>query len=298
MAWVGLLRQGAGKFEAVARLVLRRQQAADDFFAHMLQRRLDADAAIAVEDFIGNAIGGKRLDVLARGVELGLCPEQLQRALHALVVGNAGFCAQCGKRNAAIVGEPQHAALADRIALRRAIRKHLDHPANPGGIDFRAQDQRRVLHEQPLHCLHWDAGCRPGRAIAERDFAGIGKARFQRRSWLTVNDRHVMSAPGKLIGRGDADDAGAENNNFHDFPIGWEPTRLLAIVPKIAVAEAGQDLVRNCACVARDVFERLMLADDLTRLPRVKAPSGRPETSTVMLSMETRPTIGSRMSSR
>src|SRR5690606_4211221 len=81
--------KGIGKLEAVAGLVLRGTQAADDLFAHMRERRLDLDAAVAIEHLVRNAVGSERLDVLGGRVELRLSTEQLQRSLHALVIGDA-----------------------------------------------------------------------------------------------------------------------------------------------------------------------------------------------------------------
>lgn len=65
----------------------------------MLQGRLDADAALGIEYLIGDAVGGKRLHVLCRSVELGLRAEELQGALHALVIGDAGLLAQRDERS-------------------------------------------------------------------------------------------------------------------------------------------------------------------------------------------------------
>src|ERR1700675_612291 len=46
----------------------------------------------------------------------------------------------------------------------------------------------------------------------------MGEAGFERRLRLTVDDRYLMAGTGQIIGRGDADDAAAENNDLHDEP--------------------------------------------------------------------------------
>lgn len=71
-----------------------------------------------------------------------------------------------------------------------------------------------MLHEQPLQSLHRYAGSRPGRAITEGHFAGIGKACFQRRTLLPVDDGDVVASFRQFVRGGDADDAGAKNDDF------------------------------------------------------------------------------------
>ncbi len=56
-----------------------------------------------------------------------------------------------------------------------------------------------MSHQQPFHCLGRDARRRPGRAVAERDLAGIGMAGLQGRSgWLMGRfcGRAAARAPG------------------------------------------------------------------------------------------------------
>lgn len=175
----------------------------------MAERRFEADTAVPVQHLIGNTVGSQRLDILCRGLELLLRAEKLQGSLHAFVIGDAGLGAKIGQRDAAVIGKAQHAALVDRVALRGAVRQHPRHPGEHGHVEFRAQDERRMFHEQPLHGLHRDAGRGPWRAIAEGHFAGIGKAGFQRRTRLPVDDRDVMTGLGQLISGCDADNAGS-----------------------------------------------------------------------------------------
>jgi hypothetical protein len=79
--------QRLGELEAVAGLVAGQEQAADELVAHLRQRRLVADAAGPVEQLEGDAALAQDRDVVGAAVELLLGPEQLQGALHPLVVG-------------------------------------------------------------------------------------------------------------------------------------------------------------------------------------------------------------------
>ena len=74
-----------------------------------------------------------------------------------------------------------------------------------------------MFHEQPLHRLHGNAGRGPGRAIAEGHFTGIGEAGFQRRALLAIDDGNLVSGLGKLVSGRYADNAGAENDDFHNI---------------------------------------------------------------------------------
>lgn len=71
-----------------------------------------------------------------------------------------------------------------------------------------------MFREKPFDGLLRDAG-RPRRAVAERDFVGIGEARFQRWPFLAVDDRDFIARFRQLVSGGDADDAGSQNDDFH-----------------------------------------------------------------------------------
>src|SRR3546814_18369207 len=72
-------------------LVARQQQTARDLLGHVLQRRLAADAAGAVQQGVLDAELPQDLDVLGGVVEPLLVAEHLQRAAAALLVGDAGL---------------------------------------------------------------------------------------------------------------------------------------------------------------------------------------------------------------
>ncbi|MNI24173.1 hypothetical protein D3C73_777850 [compost metagenome] len=260
----GLQRQRIGELETIARLVLRRQKAADDLLSHMFQRRLDADAAFRIEHFVGNTVRCQRLDVLGRCVELLLGTEELKGALHAFVISDAGFITDFGKRDARIIGDPKHAALVDCITFRGAVAQHLRHPRQHGGIHLRTQDQRCVVHEKPFHRLQRDSGCRPGGAVTEGNLTGIGKAGFQRRTFLPVNDGDLMAGLGKLIGGCNTDNAGSENDDFHGIPR-FLSDKWLKILALVALAEAGQHLIGNRSGRLRKIVQRLVRPDHLDK---------------------------------
>ena len=105
------LGEALRELEAVAGLVAGQAQAADELLAHLRERGLVADATVAVEQLEGNAALAQDRDVARAAVELLLGAKQLQRAAHALVVGDAGGGAQRAQAVAAVLGEPHHAAL-------------------------------------------------------------------------------------------------------------------------------------------------------------------------------------------
>src|SRR5664279_3017280 len=78
------------ELEAVAGLVAGQEQPADELVAHVRKRRLVPDAASAIEQFESDAAFAQDGDVVRAAVELLLRAKELQRALHALVVGDAG----------------------------------------------------------------------------------------------------------------------------------------------------------------------------------------------------------------
>src|SRR5262249_3422985 len=72
-----------------------------------------------------------------------------------------------------------------------------------------------MLHQKPFDRLDRHAGAGPGRGIARRHLAGIGKGRLESRRRLTVNDRHLMAGTREIVSRSAADDAAAEDQDFH-----------------------------------------------------------------------------------
>src|SRR3546814_20662170 len=104
-----------------------------------------------------------------------------------------------------------------------------------------------MFHEQPFHRLQRNSRRRPWRTITERDLAGIGKTRLQCRTRLPVDHRHLMARPGKLVGGGDADDAGAQHDELHDVP---------AFVSVRGFPSAGSPRTRASYCKTRLISQR------------------------------------------
>ena len=170
----GIVKEGnagffchAGKFsrehEAIAGLVAGQTQAANDLFLGGGKAGFDGGAAVAVENLERHAARRQHVHILADGVELFLGAEHLQRALHALVIFDAGLFAKRHQAITAIFGNAHHAALVDGITRRGAVAQHLAHPAPGGRVGGWANDQRCMFHEQPFHRLHRNAGGSPGR---------------------------------------------------------------------------------------------------------------------------------------
>jgi len=69
--------------------------------------------------------------------------------------------------------------------------------------------------EQPAERLRHEPRRRPGMARTPRHLAAVGEARFERRRRLAVQHRHLVAGPPQEVGAGYADDAGAEDEDFH-----------------------------------------------------------------------------------
>jgi hypothetical protein len=200
---------------AVAGLVLRQAQRADQPVGHAGQRRLGGDDPGAVQHLVGHAVLTQDLDVLGGGIELLLGAEQLGGAELATFVVDAGLGAQRVDAVAAVVGHAHHARLVDRVALGGAVAQHLPQPAVLGPVGGRADRQRGVFLEQPLHRLQRHAGRRPRRCVAERQLARIGIAGFQARGLLAVDHRHFETRLPQVPGTGRADDPASKHQNSH-----------------------------------------------------------------------------------
>ena len=206
------------------------------------ERRLGGDAAVAIQHFIGHAI-------LLRARR---CRRRCRRAAPAC--GTAAACPGCARRSgcrsrragaqavAAVFGDRDHPALVDGVARGGAVAQHLDQPPPHHGIRIGTDHQRAVLHQQPLDRLDGNAGSGPGRGIARRHFAGIGKARLQRRRGLAVDHRHLVAGARKIVGRGDADDATAEDQDFHALSAPAAPCRF----ERLGLRDGGSNYQATC----------------------------------------------------
>jgi hypothetical protein len=175
------------ELEAIARLVAGQEQATDELAAHPGQLRFVADAAGAVEQLEGDAGLAQHGDAAGSAVELPLRAKELQGAAAALVVGDVDSGAQGAQAITAVLGEADHPRLVDLVARCGAVAQHRQDPADESGIDMRPDDERPVVHGQPLDRLQRHARPGPWRRIAGRNLAGIGEARLERRHGLAID---------------------------------------------------------------------------------------------------------------
>ncbi|SDB36981.1 hypothetical protein SAMN02982931_02816 [Bauldia litoralis] len=77
---------------------------------------------------------------------------------------------------AAVLGYADHARLVDRVTRRRAVAQHAGDPNPHARIEPGPQEERPVVHRQPLDRLQRHAGPGPWRGVAGGDLPGIGKA--------------------------------------------------------------------------------------------------------------------------
>ncbi len=206
------------ELEAVAGFVVRQAQGADELFLRQLQRRLDLAEAFTVQHFKRHTVLFEHRDITANAIELLLGAKELQRALRAVVVGDARLGTQCLHAVAAVLGNRHHAALVQRIGLLRAVGQHQQGPAPHGGVEHRPDDQRRMLHQHPLDGLDGHARPGPRRAVAGRHLTGVAEAGFQRRAALAVHQFDFVAGSGQVVSRGHTDHTTTEHQNFHAAP--------------------------------------------------------------------------------
>nr|GEU28214.1 hypothetical protein [Tanacetum cinerariifolium] len=209
-------RQPRGEQLAVAGFVVGQAQAADQLV--LVQARLGADQLLAVQQFIRNAGVPQNGDILGRIIELFLGTEELGRALLAAFVGDAGGGAQDLEAVAAVLGQAHHAFLVDGVALGCAVLQHLPHPLQLEQRAVGRDGQRRVALHHPLDGFQGDAGRGPGRRVAGRNLARVGKAGLERGTGLAVEHGYVVAGLRQVIGAGDTDDTTTEDDDAHVTP--------------------------------------------------------------------------------
>ena len=160
----GDLGQSLGEFVAIARLVIRQPEPARDLVAHRSQGRLGPDASGRIEDLERHAALGENLDVLGGAVDLLRRAEELQRALHALVIGDSGLRPERDQAVPAVFREAHHPPLVQGIAFGRAIAQQAHEPGHHGQIEIGPEDQRRMPHEEPFERLDGMPGAAQGDA--------------------------------------------------------------------------------------------------------------------------------------
>ncbi len=164
----------------------------------------------AIDAVMAHQLGG-----LEAVVGIGGRREEVQDAALQAVVLDAGLRHQALECLVAVA--PERDQLAD-VALERgvvALAEEGQRPAPLVRIETGAEQQGRIVAQEPLSDLQRRAGARPGLAEADRDLGAIGETRLERRFWLAVDDGDLVALLEQIPGGGDADDAGAEDDRFH-----------------------------------------------------------------------------------
>jgi hypothetical protein len=86
-----------------------------------------------------------------------------------------------------------------------------------------AKEQRRVLAREPLQHFERRGGVGPRLGVRHRDLAAVGERRFHAGGVASLEHAHLVAGLAEKPGGGDADDAGAKDEDFHDGLLfkGW-----------------------------------------------------------------------------
>ena len=192
----------------------------------MGQGGLGGEAAGAVQHLVGDAALLQDAGVLGDVVHLFLGAEELEGAALAVVVGEGGVGAEGFQAVTGVFGEADHAALVHVVGGFGAVAQHQGHPVPHKRVEQRADDQGAVGHHHPSDGLERDAGTGPGGGVAGRNLAGVGEAGFHAGGGLAVEHGDLVAGPVQVPGGGGADDAGAEDDDFHALSAfgRWSPS--------------------------------------------------------------------------
>ena len=209
--------QFARELVGVAGLICRGEGGTRQLRADVGERGLDAHRLVGADHLALAAQGAHLLGGGQGAVELLGAGVEVQDALRALVVLDAGGGAQLLQRVAA-VGAQAH-DLLDVVARARrgAFAQERKAPEPLAHVGAQAEQQRRILLAQPLQHLERRAGVGPGLGVAHRDLAAVGKAGLGAGRALAVDDGHFVTQLREEISRSHAEQAGAQNDHAHDF---------------------------------------------------------------------------------
>src|SRR6185369_13509282 len=103
----------------------------------------------------------------------------------------------------------------DAGPLGRAVAQEFQRPGPQARIEARLEAQRLAVVEEraPENTGRPRRG--PGVGMAGRDEPGIAEARLGGGLGEALDHRHLVPVPGELIGGGDADDPGSEDDRAH-----------------------------------------------------------------------------------
>ena len=100
-------------------------------------------------------------------------------------------------------------------APREALVEEAKSPRPLRRIHARAEEQRRVLAQEPPEDLRRRAGIGPGLGVAHRDLAAVGERSLEPRAFAALDDHDLVARLREIPGARGADHAGAENDDFH-----------------------------------------------------------------------------------
>jgi hypothetical protein len=206
----------AGEAVGVAGLVFGGVGGAGQLRPDVAQRRLDLHRLVGRDHA---AVAAQRAHLRGRcfgAVELFLAGVEVQDALGALLVLQAELAAHLLQRLAA-VGAQAH-DLLDVVPRARggALAKEAQAPQPLLRVGAQAEEQRCVFLAQPLEHLQRCAGVGPGLGVADRHLPAVGEAGFGGGRGLAVDHGDVVALLAQEMGRGDAEQAGAEDEDSHD----------------------------------------------------------------------------------
>ena len=117
----------------------------------------------------------------------------MQNTAFEMVILQIGFYAQRLQRSTAVNAHGHQLADVFSRPARCAFAQELQSPAPLLQISLEAKQQRRIFFAQPFQNLKRRAGIGPRHGMAGGNLSAIGKARFQARAELTINDRDIMA---------------------------------------------------------------------------------------------------------
>jgi hypothetical protein len=213
--------QRLGKDPGIAAFVAGGVGAADNAVGKRLEGRLYRQQLGRAHDAPCHAIFAHQRGGVARGVKRLLLGVVMRDAALQAVVFDAGGLHHL-LEGVMAVGAQRHQLL--HIALKRcviALPEELQAPAPLlpalAKRQLRAKQQRRIVTKHPFQRLQRRIPVGPGFAVADGNLRRIGKAGFQRRAGLPVNNRHLMAPLQQMPGGAYTNNSRAQNNDFHGY---------------------------------------------------------------------------------
>ncbi len=181
----------------------------------MLQRGLEIEALRRRLHFALHAERAHGLRIPRHRLEITLIGREVQDAALQVVVAQPELAAQGAQAFAAVAGEPGEGQAVALEATRPALAEEAQPPLPLRPAGTRAEKQRRVLAPEPTQDLRHHGGLRPGLGVPGGDLAAVGERGFEGGRVVPLDHRHFVACGGEVPGAGNADHAGAENDDFH-----------------------------------------------------------------------------------